>query len=204
MAITATMPGKGRSETPLPRRAGWLGLAVVLAALPGPVRGDVGPVHAPLGAVTPGVAGAGVDEHALAAGRLADAEPFDAHVGEPDGEAHHGAGRVLVRDRAALGVVHVPGLTVVPGELRVDRMLDQQGVQPGGGVLTVARGAGGEEAAELTAQAPQRVEVVAGHAGVQVLAVGDQGAQAVQVGQPVTVLAPGTSRVHEPYREFGV
>jgi hypothetical protein len=27
--------------------------------------------------------------------RLADAEPVDAHVGEPDGEAHHGAGRYL-------------------------------------------------------------------------------------------------------------
>src|SRR6516165_450944 len=162
MAITATMPAKGQSETPLRHRAGWLGLAVVLAALPGPVRGDVGPVHAPLGAVTPGVAGAGVDEHALAAGRLADAEALDAHVGEPDGEAHHGAGRVLVRDRAALGVVHVPGLAVVPGQLRVDRVLDQQRVEPADGVLAVTLGTGDEERAELTAQPPQRVEVVAG------------------------------------------
>ena len=77
------MPGKGRSETPLDRGAGRPGLAVVIAALPGPVCGDVGPVHAPLGAVTPGVAGAGVDEHALAAGCLADAEPLDAHVVDP-------------------------------------------------------------------------------------------------------------------------
>src|SRR5215471_2763438 len=121
MAITARMPGKGRTETPrypvapLHPGAGRFRLAVVLAALAGAVRGNVGPVHAPLGAVAPGVAGAGVDEHALAAGRVADAEPVDAHVGEPDGEAHHGAGRVLVRDRAALGVVHVPGLAVVPG-----------------------------------------------------------------------------------------
>src|ERR1700759_788818 len=132
-----------------------LRLAVVLAPLPGPVRGHVGPVHAPLGAVTPGVAGAGVDEYPLAAGRLADAEPGDAHAGEPDGEAHHGAGRVLVRDRATLGVVHVPGLAVVPGQLRMDRGLGQQRVELGGGVFAVALGAGDEEGAELAAQASQ-------------------------------------------------
>jgi hypothetical protein len=28
------------------------------------------------------------------------------------------------------------------------------------------------------------------------LAVGDQGAQPVQVGEPVTVFAPGTGRIH--------
>src|SRR5437660_9881032 len=95
------MPRNGRSETlryrmaPLHRGAGRLCLAVVLAALPGPERGDIGPVHAPFRTVTPGVAGAGVDEHALTAGRLADAEPLDAHVGEPDGQAHHRAGRGL-------------------------------------------------------------------------------------------------------------
>src|SRR5207247_11144838 len=110
-------------------RAGRLCLALVLAPLAGPERGDICPVHAPLGTVTPGVAGAGVDEYSLAAGRLADAEPVDAHVGEPDGQAHHGAGRVLVRDRTALGVVHVPGLAVVPRQLRVDRVLDQQRVE---------------------------------------------------------------------------
>src|SRR5205823_6700810 len=64
--------------------------------------------------------------------------------------------------------------------------------------------AGDEEGTELTAQAAQRVQVVAGDADVQVLAVGDQSAQPVQVGEPVTVLAPGTGRVHEPYREFSV
>src|ERR1700760_4520251 len=84
--------------------------AVVLAAFPGPERGHVGAVHAALGAVPPGVAGAGVDEDARAAGRLADAEPVDPQVGDPDGESHHGPRCVLVRDRAALGVVHVPGL----------------------------------------------------------------------------------------------
>src|SRR5271165_348550 len=86
----------------------------------------------------------------------------------------------------------------------MDRMLDQQGVQPGSGVLPVAFGAGEEERAELRAKSPQRVEVVAGHAGIEVLAVGDQGAQPVQVGEPVTVLAPGTGCVHEPYRELSV
>src|SRR6185437_7906541 len=201
------MPGKGRPETPchrgaLHRGARRLRLTLVLAALPGPVRGDIRPVHASFGTVTPGVAGAGVDENARAARRLADAEPVDAHVAEPDGHAHRGDGRVRVRDRTALGVVHVPGLAVVPGQLWVDRVLDQQRVEPGGGVLAVALRAGDEEGAELTAQAPQRVEVVAGHAAAEVLAVGDQGAQPVQVGEPVTVLAPGTGRVHEPYREF--
>src|SRR2546427_482203 len=53
-------------------------------------------------------------------------------------------------------------------------------------------------------QPAKRGEVVAGDAGVQVLAVGDQDAQPVEVGEPVTVLAPGTGRVHEPYREFSV
>src|SRR5271165_4698701 len=86
----------------------------------------------------------------------------------------------------------------------MDRMLDQEGVQPGGGVLAVAVGAGDEEGAELGAKSPQRIKVVAGHAGVEVLAVGDQDAQPVQVGEPVTVLAPGAGRVHEPYREFSV
>src|SRR6476660_1243926 len=210
MATTGQDARKGavRNSAPLRgalhRGARRLGFALVLAALPGPVRGDICPVHASLGTVTPGVAGAGVDENARAVRRLADAEPADAHVGEPDGQAHHGAGRVLVRDRTALGVVHVPGLVVVPGQLRVDRVLDEQRVEPGGGVLAVALRAGDEEGAELTAQAPQRVEVVAGHAGTQVLAVGDQGTQPVQVGEPVTVLAPGTGRVHEPYREFSV
>src|SRR6266568_3774068 len=56
----------------------------------------------------------------------------------------------------------------------------------------------------ITAPAAQRVEVVAGDAAVQVLAVGDQGAQPVQVGEPVTVLTPGAGRVHEPNREFSV
>ncbi len=90
-------------------------LTVVFTALPGAIRGDVGAVHAPVGTVAPGVTGAGVDEYALTAGRLADAEPVDAHVGDSHGQAHHRASRVLVRDRTALRVVHVPGLAVVPG-----------------------------------------------------------------------------------------
>src|SRR3954447_18518280 len=188
----------------LRRGIGRFRLAAVLAPLPGPERGHVGTVHAPFGAVAPGVAGAGVDEDALAAGRLADAEPVDPQVGDPDGQSHHGARRVLVRDRAALGVVHVPGLAVVAGQLRVNGVLDQQRVQPRGGVLAVAVAAGHEEGAELGPKSPQRVEVVAGHAGVEVLAVSDQRAQPVQVGEPVTVLAPGTGRVPQPYREFSV
>src|SRR5690349_23526500 len=185
------MPRSGRAETTLPSSQALVGgllrlgpgrlclAAAVLAPFPGSERRHVGTVHAPLRAVTPGVAGTGVDEDALAAGRLADAEPFDAQVGEPDGEAHHGARRVAVRDRAALGVVHVPGLAVVAGQLRVDRVLNQQVVQPGGGVLAVAVGARSEKTTELGPKALQRVEVVAGHAGTEMLTVGDQRAQPV-------------------------
>src|SRR5690349_17885250 len=121
------MPRSGRAETQFPSSRALVGGlprlgtgrlrlgAAVVAPLPGPEGGHIGAVHAPFRAVTPGVAGAGVDKDALAAGRLADAEPFDAQVGEPDGEAHHGARRVPVRDRAALGVVHMPGLAVMAG-----------------------------------------------------------------------------------------
>jgi len=86
----------------------------------------------------------------------------------------------------------------------VDRVLDEERVQLRRGVVAVAFGAGDEESAELGAKIPQRIQVVAGHAGVEVLAVGDQGAQPVQVGEPVTVLAPRPGRVREPYRQFGV
>src|SRR5689334_12985830 len=86
----------------------------------------------------------------------------------------------------------------------MDRVLDQQRVELGGGVLPVALGTRDEEGAELGAQPSQRVEVIAGDAGVQVLAVSDQGTQPVEVGEPVTVLAPGTGRIREPYRELSV
>jgi hypothetical protein len=78
--------------------------------------------------------------------------------------------------------MHVPRLIVVPGQLRVDRMLDKQRVQPSGGVLAVTGGARREESAELSAKSPQLIKVVAGHAGVEVLPVGDQVAQPFQVG----------------------
>ena len=83
-------------------------------------------------------------------------------------------------------------------------MLDEQRVQAGRGVLPVAVGARDEERAEFRAQAPQRVQVAAGHAGIEVLAVGDQGAQPVEVGQAVTVLARPAGRIHESNREFRV
>src|ERR1700742_479124 len=177
---------------------------LIIGAFAGAKGGHVGPVHAPLAAVTPGVTAAGIDEHALAAGRLADPETVDADVGEPDGQAHHGPGRVFVRHGAALGVVHVPGLAVVPRQLGMDRVLDQQVIEHRGRVLAVAQGARLEEGAELGPQVPQRIQVVAGHAGVEVLPVGDQGPQPVQVREPVAVFAPATGRVHQPNREFGV
>src|SRR6516162_10094020 len=87
----------------------------------------------------------------------------------------------------------------------MDRVLDEQRVQLRRGVLAVARRARDEEGAELGPQRAQRVQVVAGHPGVEVLPIGDQGAQPVQVGQPVAaVFAAATGRVHEPYREFSV
>jgi len=182
------------------------GLAFPVAFVPltGAKSGNIGAVHAALGAVPPGAARAGVDEHAQAAGRLADAEPVDADVAEPDGQAHHRPGGVLVRDRTALGVMHVPWLVVVPGELRVDRMLHEQRVECGGGVFAVTLGTRDEEGAELSTKSPQGVEIIAGTADVEVLPVDDQSAQPVQAGEPVTVFAPGTSRVDEPYREFSV
>ena len=51
---------------------------------------------------------------------------------------------------------------------------------------------------------PQRVQIAAGHADTEVLAVGDQGAQPVEVGQAVTVLARPGGRIHESNREFRV
>ena len=92
-----------------------LGVRFVFAPPAGPERRHVRPVYAPIGAVSPGVVAADVDEHPLAARRLADAEPVNAQVGEPHGQAHDRPGRVSVGHRAALGVVHVPGLAVVPG-----------------------------------------------------------------------------------------
>src|SRR2546421_540044 len=71
------------------RRGGWCLCLTVVPALPRAKRGDVGAVHAAVGTVAPGVTAARVDEYALAAGRLAHAEPVDAHVGEPDGEARN-------------------------------------------------------------------------------------------------------------------
>ena len=85
----------------------------------------------------------------------------------------------------------------------MDRVLDKQRVQPGGGVLAVAFIARDKEGTELAAELPQRIEIVAGPA-VEVLPVGDQLAQPGQAGQSVTVFAPSAGRVDEPYREFSV
>jgi hypothetical protein len=52
-------------------------------------------------------------------GCLAGAEPLGAQPGQPYREAHRRSGRVFVRDGTALGEVHVPGLGVVPGQLRM-------------------------------------------------------------------------------------
>src|SRR5215469_4780055 len=67
-----------------------------LDALAGPVRDHVGPAGAPVRAVPPGTAGRRIDEYPGTRCRLADAEPVDAELGEPDREAHRRAGGVLV------------------------------------------------------------------------------------------------------------
>jgi len=59
-------------------------------------------------------------------GCLAGAEPLGAQPGQPYREAHRRSGRVFVRDGTALGEVHVPGLGVVPGQLRMHRVPDEQ------------------------------------------------------------------------------
>src|ERR1039457_4635160 len=116
-------------------RQGGRGLCVpaVFALFTRAKRGNAGAIRAPLRAETPSVGGAGVDEHALAAGRVAAADRVDADVGQPDGEAHHGPGGVLVRDGAALGVVHVPRLGGVAGRRRGGGGGGGGGIEVGGG-----------------------------------------------------------------------
>jgi nickel-type superoxide dismutase maturation protease len=178
--------------------------AAVLAALTRRERGYVRAVGAPIRAEPPGAAGTGVDEHALAAGRLADAEPADADVGQPDGQAHHGPGGVPVRDRPALGVVHVPWLAVVTGQLGVHRVLHEQFVQPGRRACAVALRAGFEECPELVPELPECLEVGARDAVVEVFPVGYERAQSVERRKQVATLMSKAVGVYEPHREFGV
>src|SRR5258708_31437521 len=119
MSGTARDAGPGSGHTRLVQttgvvpRPGRISQAGAVPALAGAERGDIGPAHAPFGAVAPGPVGARVDEDAQARGSLAHPEPLDAELGDAHGQAHRRPGGVLVRDRAAVGEVDVPGLAVV-------------------------------------------------------------------------------------------
>ena len=100
--------------------------------------------------------------------------------------------------------MHVPRLPVVPGQLRVDRVLDEQLVQPRGGVCAVALGAGHEERAELGPELAEGLQLVARDVVVQVLPVGHERAQPVQRRELVAALVAEALGVHEPDREFSI
>ena len=86
----------------------------------------------------------------------------------------------------------------------MDRVLDEQLVQPVGGVRAVPLRAGHEEPAELVPEHAERVEVGARDAVVQVLTVGHQGAQPVHGREQVAALVPEAGGVHEPDGEFSI
>src|SRR5487761_390527 len=130
-----------------------------------PERGDVGPRGAPVAAVTPGPIGARVDKNALARGSAAYPEPVDAELGDERGQSHRRACRVPVREAAALSEVQVPRLVGVPEDLRMDRVLDEQGIQPGNGFGAIPGRRCGENLPELDLQRAHRVKVGAGDPG---------------------------------------
>jgi hypothetical protein len=86
----------------------------------------------------------------------------------------------------------------------VDRVLDEQLVQPRGGVRAVALGARHEERAELGPELAEGLQLLARDAVVQVLPVGHERAQPVQRGELVTALVAEALSVHEPDREVSI
>jgi hypothetical protein len=86
----------------------------------------------------------------------------------------------------------------------VDRVLDEQLVQPRGGVRAVALGAGHEERAELGPELAEGLQLVARDAVVQVLPVGHERAHPVQRRELVAALVPEALGVHEPDREVSI
>ncbi len=106
--------------------------------LPGPVRGDVRPGGAPLGAEPTAAVRRRVEVDVAAALVGADAEPGAAVLAQPHRQAPDRAGHVLRSDRrAAAGDVHVPVVAVVAGDPRLDRMCLEQGVERRHGGLVV-------------------------------------------------------------------
>jgi hypothetical protein len=83
--------------------------------------------------------------------------------------------------------VHVPALAVVTGDLRLDRMVDQQRVEPVDHGLLVAGVRGLEHDDELFAEVAQGVEVAAGETAARPVAATlfQESAQSFQTGQPV-------------------
>ena len=71
-----------------------------------------------------------VGEGALAAGPRADAEPVGTAAGDQAGEPGDRAGGVPVGHRPAVHQVDMPGLAIMPDDVRVDRIAREQGVEP--------------------------------------------------------------------------
>jgi hypothetical protein len=80
-------------------------------------------------------------------------------------------------------------------------MLDQQRVEAIDGLGAVPGAGGGEDGAELVAQAPHGVEVAMGDPAAQVRPAGEQRLQSPQIPQGVPAAVPG---VHELDRQVGV
>ena len=74
----------------------------------------------------------------------------------------------------------MPVPAVVPGELRMHRMVDEQGVEAVGGVGLVAARGRGEDGAQLRAQLAHGVEVAVRGPPPEVRPVREQGPQAFE------------------------
>jgi hypothetical protein len=90
----------------------------------------------------------------------ADAEPVAAVLAQPDRQPPDRAGDVLgAGGGTAAGDVHVPGLAVVPGDVRLHRIGDQQRVQLVDGVGVAAAGTELEHPSQPLAGAPHGDQV---------------------------------------------
>ena len=118
-------PGGRRTSTPEVSRSGQVDGALALA-----VGRDVEPVAAGAGvAVALGAVAGEVDEHLVAVGGLAPAQPLAFAGGDDVGEGHPAVDREVLGQRGAgREVVHVPVVAVVVGQPRGDRGLGDQGV----------------------------------------------------------------------------
>jgi hypothetical protein len=103
----------------------------------------------------------------VACGDGADAEPVRADEGDSDRDADDGTRGEPVGYRALGGQVHVPALIVVVRHLGLDRELQEKAVQPGHGVLIIARCRGREYRSELGANVSEHVKIAPCHGTTQ-------------------------------------